>query len=492
MEKQSPDNTRRTARVIAFYLPQYHPTPENDRWWGKGFTEWTNVGKARPLFRGHYQPRVPADLGYYDLRVPETRQEQADMARQYGVEGFCYWHYWFGNGRRLLQRPFQEVLASGKPDFPFCLAWANHTWEDKQFSKEGTHRVLMEQLYPGDADYEAHFRALLPAFRDPRYICVDGKPLFMVYNPHELPDAPHFIGLWQRMAQAEGLPGIHFVGQTDHASEIDRLRSLGFDAVNVVRLFDFFRKDFSLPEKVYMKLMRVVFGRGRVVDYARAARFFTGDDAVVRIGANAVLDTNPQGCSLSGSVEMDGGATWRVRGPITVEGDFTVDGTANLQLPVVAAGKNYHDEGGAIPLRIEDLTEVDYDRWSTEAQVDTSFLGSHGEYRQDARLGEGQWPELRYDIVTVKVPFLYDLCKQDFIDWVARDNDQIPAQYQEEYRSVDPSPWGAEEVLQVSIGDEAVNQYLLCWPDRVVEISLTDVDLTPEVMAAVGEKLGSA
>lgn len=278
MEKQSPDNTRRTARVIAFYLPQYHPTPENDRWWGKGFTEWTNVGKARPLFRGHYQPRVPADLGYYDLRVPETRQEQADMARQYGVEGFCYWHYWFGNGRRLLQRPFQEVLASGKPDFPFCLAWANHTWEDKQFSKEGTHRVLMEQLYPGDADYEAHFRALLPTFRDPRYICVDGKPLFMVYNPHELPDAPHFIGLWQRMAQAEGLPGIHFVGQTDHASEIDRLRSLGFDAVNVVRLFDFFRKDFSLPEKVYMKLMRVVFGRGRVVDYARAARFFTGDE----------------------------------------------------------------------------------------------------------------------------------------------------------------------------------------------------------------------
>ena len=265
-----------TARVIAFYLPQFHPTPENDAWWGKGFTEWTNVGKARPLFRGHYQPRVPADLGYYDLRVPETRREQADMARQYGVEGFCYWHYWFGNGRRLLQRPFDEVLASGKPDFPFCLAWANHSWEDKQFSKEGTHRVLMEQLYPGDADYELHFRTLLPAFRDSRYIRVDGKPLFMVYNPDELPDAPHFIALWQRLAQAEGLPGIHFVGQTDHASEIDRLRSLGFDAVNVVRLFDFFRKDFSFVEKAWMKLMRIGFGRGRIVDYARAARFFTG------------------------------------------------------------------------------------------------------------------------------------------------------------------------------------------------------------------------
>ena len=140
------------VRVIAFYLPQFHPTPENDKWWGKGFTEWTNVGKAKPLFKGHYQPKVPADLGYYDLRVPETRREQAELARQYGIEGFCYWHYWFGNGRQLLQRPFQEVLASGEPDFPFCLAWANHSWEDKQFNKEGGNKMLMEQLYPGDED----------------------------------------------------------------------------------------------------------------------------------------------------------------------------------------------------------------------------------------------------------------------------------------------------------------------------------------------------
>src|SRR5579871_1642275 len=160
------------ARVFAFYLPQFHPIPENDAWWGNGFTEWTNVARSKPLFRGHYQPQLPADLGFYDLRLSETRQAQADLAREHGIFGFCYYHYWF-SGRRVLQRPFDEVLTSGQPDFPFCLCWANENWTRSWDGRSS--EVLMEQRY-SDEDDLAHIRALAPALRDPRYIRIDGKP----------------------------------------------------------------------------------------------------------------------------------------------------------------------------------------------------------------------------------------------------------------------------------------------------------------------------
>jgi hypothetical protein len=211
--------------LIALYLPQFHPIPENDVWWGKGFTEWTNVAKAKPLFNGHYQPHVPADLGYYDLRLPETRKAQADLARQYGIGAFCYYHYWFA-GRRILERPFNEVLASGEPDFPFCLCWANSTWSGIWHGAPDA--VLIEQTYPGDDDATRHFYALLPAFQDPRYLRVNDKPMFVIFMPSELPDSKHFTELWQKLAIENGLPGIHFVGFTwdwkwDHQAD-------GFDA----------------------------------------------------------------------------------------------------------------------------------------------------------------------------------------------------------------------------------------------------------------------
>ncbi len=197
------------ARLIAFYLPQFHPIPENDEWWGRGFTEWTNTARAKPLFPGHYQPHVPADLGYYDLRLPETRAAQAAMARAYSVEAFCYYHYWFA-GRRILDRPFNEVLASGEPDFPFCLCWANQTWTGIWHGEPD--RVLIEQTYPGPDDHRRHFDALLPAFHDRRYVRVDDKPIFVFFRPADLPETKATTELWRRMAQDAGLGDLFLLG----------------------------------------------------------------------------------------------------------------------------------------------------------------------------------------------------------------------------------------------------------------------------------------
>jgi hypothetical protein len=214
------------ARLIAFYLPQFHPIPENDEWWGKGFTEWTNVARARPLFRGHYQPHLPADLGFYDLRLPETRQAQADLAREYGIHGFCYYHYWF-NGRRLLERPFTEVLASGRPDFPFCLCWANENWTRRWDGHD--EEILVAQEYCQQDDKE-HIRWLVDAFRDNRYIRVDGKPLFLVYRVNALPDPLRTASVWREGARRWGVGEIFLCKVESFAGEREDPAKIGFDA----------------------------------------------------------------------------------------------------------------------------------------------------------------------------------------------------------------------------------------------------------------------
>lgn len=217
-------------RLIAFYLPQFFPTKENDLWWGKGFTEWTNVGRAKPLFKGHNQPRIPADLGYYDLRISEVREEQVKLAREAGIEGFCYWHYWFA-GRRLLERVFDEVVESGSPDFPFCLCWANHSWFQKTWDPNKPDKLLIEQTYPGKEDYEKHFYEMLPAFKDRRYIKVEGKLLYGVFAPMDIPDFDEFKNVWNRFAEDNGLPGFFFFGFTVLEENIKKVQAKGFDAV---------------------------------------------------------------------------------------------------------------------------------------------------------------------------------------------------------------------------------------------------------------------
>ena len=215
-----------TKHAIAILLPQFHPIPENDAWWGRGFTEWRNVAKAAALFPGHEQPRLPADLGFYDLRLPEARAAQAELAQSYGISGFCYYHYWF-NGRRLLERPFAEVLRSGEPDFPFCLCWANENWS--RIWNGSDRDVLVAQQYSVEDD-EAHMLALLPALADRRYIRLEGKPLLIVYRVAHMKEPRRRFERWRETALREGL-GELVLAQFESFAEGDAqaLRDQGLD-----------------------------------------------------------------------------------------------------------------------------------------------------------------------------------------------------------------------------------------------------------------------
>lgn len=274
-------------RILAIYLPQFHPLPENDEWWGKGFTEWTNVGKAKPLFHGHDQPRVPTELGYYDLRLKEVREQQAQMAKESGVEGFLYWHYWFGNGKTLMADIFNDVVKSGKPDFPICIGWANHSWYAKSWngSEVTSKKLLIEQTYPGEQDARMFFDSLLPAFKDNRYIKVNGKPVMFIFNPNEVPDL--YLNLFEKWAKEEGFPGMYFIANV--ARNIDpkeQYLSRGFNAVAYERFLGGLRKDGTIKGGIwgsrFIKLCRKIKGAilhrpPFMVDYRTAAQSFCTD-----------------------------------------------------------------------------------------------------------------------------------------------------------------------------------------------------------------------
>ncbi|WP_338646045.1 glycoside hydrolase family 99-like domain-containing protein [Flavobacterium sp. KS-LB2] len=192
-------------KAIAIYLPQFHPIPENDQWWGKGFTEWTNVTKAKPLFEGHYQPHLPADLGFYDLRLEESRQAQETQAKEYGIYGFCYYHYWF-NGKKMLYEPLDRKLKNPQENLPFMMCWANENWTRTWdgLDKE----VLLHQEYDFEDD-AIHIQHLISYFKDDRYIKVDGKPMFIIYRPGVFPDIQKTIAIWRTAVKEAGFPDLY-------------------------------------------------------------------------------------------------------------------------------------------------------------------------------------------------------------------------------------------------------------------------------------------
>ena len=200
--------------IVAFYLPQFHPVPLNDEWWGPGFSEWTNTAAARPLFRGHAQPNLPGELGFYDLRCDETRSDQAELATSHGISAFAYWHYWF-DGRLLLEQPLERVLKEKRPSLPFCIAWANHSWSTGTWNATAgsDSTAVLHQTYPGVDDHVRHFEYLLPFFRDERYYRIDGRCVVYIREPSLIPDLQQLAALWRRMASNANLGGLHFVGE---------------------------------------------------------------------------------------------------------------------------------------------------------------------------------------------------------------------------------------------------------------------------------------
>lgn len=258
-------------KIFAFYLPQFYPFPENDEWWGKGFTEWTNVAKAKPLFWGHEQPRVPADLGFYDLRLSESRCQQAELARKYGVDAFCYYHYWFGGGKILLNRPLEEVVASHTPDFPFFVCWANHSWSKKNWNAKAQNEkdtMLIEQSYLGLDDVEKQFNYLLPMFKDDRYYKINGKLVFSIYKAIDVPYIKEYCELFDKLASSHGLPGFYYISNVQEKSLLDHPANQLMDANFLCLQRSAFGSDFEIGVRRHLSLMfRFPF---QVVSYKKA------------------------------------------------------------------------------------------------------------------------------------------------------------------------------------------------------------------------------
>ncbi|WP_297963012.1 glycoside hydrolase family 99-like domain-containing protein [uncultured Anaerovibrio sp.] len=267
------------AKIIAFYLPQFHPIKENDEWYGKGYTEWRIVAATKKQYRGHYQPHIPADLGFYDLRLKQTLIEQVKLANQYGVDGFCYWHYWFGNGKELLEQPFKMLLADKTIKIDFSLAWANHSWNKKGWSPNEKDELLVSQEYLGRQDYEKHFYAYLDAFKDPRYTKVDDKPLFIIFSPLASPQIECFINVWRELAHKEGIGDFYFVGHDINGMNKAQILNIGFDAVYDDRMLEINNRQNNVM-KFLRKIKREVLHCPVVFDYKDAIKYMVTDDSI--------------------------------------------------------------------------------------------------------------------------------------------------------------------------------------------------------------------
>lgn len=267
--------------LVAYYLPQFHPTIENSKWWGEGFTEWTNVASARPLFKGHYQPKVPKDLGFYDLRYDEVKFSQVNLAKEAGISAFCYWHYWFGDGKTILSKPIRSVLENKNIDFPFSLGWANHDWQRKDWDKNSSVIIkdtLIKQKYLGVEDYIAHFNYILPLLKDKRYFQFNGKNLFTIFKPDDVPDFKLFKSTFNSLAKINNLPDFYFVAISNNKFRIQNYIDLGYDCVNLTLLLDAFNVNYTFLNKTKMLIKNGILKLKNVHLYKDAIKKFSVDE----------------------------------------------------------------------------------------------------------------------------------------------------------------------------------------------------------------------
>lgn len=264
------------VKIIPFYLPQFHTIPENDKWWGEGFTEWTNVRKAVPLFEGHQQPKLPLGDNYYNLLDDETKLWQAELAKQYGIFGFCYYHYWFKDGKRLLEKPAEQMLNNKDINLPFCFCWANENWSRNWDG--GNHEIIMAQEYGRKREWELHFQYLLPFFRDERYITMNGKPLFIIYKPEQIIDIVAMTDYFRKRATEEGFPGICFAFQFPTYYADMYYREDVFDyRIEFEPVFSRNSKSMKNPGTAHsVQLLRNTFGEAPIAFYRKRSKHSGG------------------------------------------------------------------------------------------------------------------------------------------------------------------------------------------------------------------------
>lgn len=260
------------VKLIAFYFPQFHRIPENDLWWGEGFTDWDNVKRGNPQFSGHYQPRVPLDDRYYDQSNLETLRWQIELAKAHGIHGFCHYHYWF-EGKQLLETPTNMVLEDNTLDLPFCLAWANETWSRRWDGQD--HHILQQQTHNADKTMWArHFEYLFRAWRDVRAIKIDGKPVFLIYRPHRIEKMAEMFDFWRELAHQRGLKGLYFIAIKQYEFPVPGILQ-HFNAVVHFQPFEaLYSPDFPKP-RVEASLLVKGLRRlpERILDLLRAARY---------------------------------------------------------------------------------------------------------------------------------------------------------------------------------------------------------------------------